>query len=190
MTVSESQVDIKRAVIGDGTYYLTVINTNQMPYTGVMECELDINIDDADKDFKIYSPEGDEVEYVILNKEKAVFSTFSPLNLPGSVDVVNYKIQVFVENVPGFGYANYTIKTGFEYLENKSSFTTLENKYIKVDFSENTVNMLDKSNNKYYKNILSFEDVGNDGDVYIFKPFESDMPISAVLENVDVSYIE
>ena len=179
---------IKRTVIGDGTYYLTVINTNQMPYTGVMECELDININDADKDFKIYSPEGDEVEFVILNKENAVFSTFSPLNLPGSVDVINYKIQVFVENIPAFGYVNYTVKTGFDCPESTVDGAVLENEYIKVDFNDRTVNLLDKSNNKYYKNILSFEDVGDDGEVYIFKPFESDMPISSILENVDVIY--
>ncbi len=178
---------LKRDVTGEGVYYLTVINTNQMAYTGVMECELDINISDSEKDFKIYSPDGDEIPFVIMNKETAVFSTFSPLNLPGSVDVVNYKIQMFVKDVPAFGYANYTVKTGFEYCESDGGLV-LENDYIKVDFDENTVNLLNKANGKYYKNLLSFEDIGDAGEAYVFQPFKGDTPVGAVLDDIKVEY--
>ncbi|MBR5308544.1 MAG: hypothetical protein IKU43_07220 [Clostridia bacterium] len=178
---------IKRDTHGDGVYYLTAINTSQMPYTGVMECELDINISDADKDFRIFSPDGKEAEFVILNKEKAVFSTFSPLNLPGSVDVVNYKIQLFVKDIPAFGYVNYTVKTGFDYTA-RNSDKVLENDCIRVDFDGETVNLLDKSNDRYYRNILSFEDIGDNGDAYVFEPFKDDKPVKAVLENVEILY--
>lgn len=179
---------IKRDVIGKGVYYLTVINTNQMEYTGVMDCVFNIAIDDADKDFKIYSPDGEEVEFSIMNKEKVVCTNISPLNLPKRTEVMNYKIQMFVENIPAFGWMNYTVKTGHGYSENDFDGNVLENEYLKVDFDGNTVNLLNKSNNIYYKDILNFEDVGDIGDSYYFKPLEADAPISATLESVEVLY--
>lgn len=178
---------IIRDVNGDGVYYFTVINTNQASYTGVMECEFNIGIDDADKDFKIFAPDGSEVEYTILDKHQDLFCTFTALNLPGTVDVMRYKVLVNVENVPPFGYVNYTVKTGYDYCEAPMA-PVLENEFIKVDFEDNKVNIADKVNDVKYNDCLWFEDIGDMGESYVFQPCEDDTPIKAQLESVNTVY--
>ena len=171
-----------------GTYYLTLINTNQTPYTGVVECELNVNLDEARGGIEILDHEGKVVDFVIQNKEISVLSTFSPLNLPGTVDVVNYKIQLFAESVPPFGYTNYTVRVTDSERENSGACPVLENEYIKVDFDCNRVNVLDKNTGKYYTDLLKFEDVGDNGNVYYFVPMENDPPIGAALEEITPLY--
>lgn len=178
---------IKRDVTGDGVYYLTVLNTNQKKYSGVMECEVSININDAEKDFKIFSPDGKEVPYTIISKKEDLYCTFSPLNLPGNVDVMRYVIQVFVENIPPFGYVNYTVKTGYDYTEQPQG-KLLENDYIKVDVNGDKINIYDKVNDVTYPDALYFEDIGDRGNSYIFEPCEDDKPIKATLDKAETLY--
>lgn len=171
----------------DGSYYLTVINTNQTDYHGIIECELNIMPCDSIGGIKIYSPEGKEPEFVILSRENAVFSTFSPLNLPGCVDVVRYKIRLECENIPAFGYVNYTVRMSSEENTNAAN-GAMENEYIGVDFEGDTVNMLDKKSGIRYKNVLKFEDIGDDGDVYTFKSVKDSRACSAKLEKIETLY--
>ena len=178
---------ITRNVSGDGVYYLTVINTNQTTYSGVMECEIDIKLEDANKGFKIFAPDGKEIPYTIMDKEATVFTTISPLNLPGNIDVMTYKIQFLAEDIPGFGYVNYTVKTGYDYTESPNG-ELLENEYIKIDIDRDKINLLDKTNNKVYNDILTFEDIGDKGESYVFGSFEGDCPIKAVLNRIEEKY--
>ena len=171
-----------------GSYYLTLINTNQTPYTGVVECELNVNVNEAKGGIEILDPDGKAVDFVILNKETSVLSTFSPLNLPGTVDVVNYKIQLFASSVPSFGYANYTVRVTDSERECGGDCPVLENEHIKVDFEGKRVNMLDKKTGKYYTDLLKFEDVGDNGNVYFFVPMKNDSPILATLEEITPIY--
>lgn len=178
---------IDRDVKGDGAYYFTVINTNQLPYTGVMECEFNIAIADADKDFKIFAPDGSEVEYTIIDKYQDLFCTFTPLNLPGAVDVMRYKVQLYIENIPPFGYTNYTVKTGYEYA-GETGGPALENEYLKVTFAGDKVNIFDKVNEVEYEDCLWFEDLGDWGNSYVFQPCEGDSPIKAKLDSIETVY--
>ena len=178
---------ISRDVKGDGVYYFTVINTNQLGYTGVMECEFNIAIDDADKDFKIFAPDGSEAEYTIIDKHQDIFCTFTALNLPGAVDVMRYKVMLYVKNVPPFGYVNYTVKTGYDYVEAPDA-PALENEYIKVDFDGDKVNITNKVNDVKYNDCLWFEDIGDWGESYVFQPCDNDTPIKAKLLKVETVY--
>ena len=171
----------------DGIYYFTVINTYQTDYSGVMEVSFDINKKDEKKDFKIFSPEGEEIPYVIMEKKDTLHATFSPLNLPGNVAVVHYKLQVYVKDIPAFGYVNYIVRPGFDY-EYSENVKLLENEYLKFDFEDNQINMYEKKNDIYYKDVLNFEDVGDNGDSYVFEPFENDLPVKAKLQNFEIVY--
>lgn len=171
----------------EGIYYFTVINTCQTAYSGVMEISFDINKKDEEKDFKIFSPEGEEIPYVIIEKKDTLHATFSPLNLPGNVSVVNYTIQVYVKDIPAFGYVNYTVRPGFAY-KKPGNVKILENEYLKIDFKNNQINIYDKVNNIFCKDVLRFEDVGDNGDSYVFVPFENDLPIKAKLQSLEIVY--
>lgn len=164
-----------------GVYYLTVINTFQHDYTGVIDVEIDINASDVSGAFAIYAPSGEEVMFETVSKETACHATMSPLNLPGNVNVIRYKVKLYAENIPSFGYVNYTVRTGTKpQMAKKGTF--LENEFIKIEIADNQINMIDKRNVRVFSNILEFEDVGDKGDAYVFSALEEDAPIKATLE--------
>ena len=178
---------IRRNDKNDGEYYLTVINTSQTNYSGVMDISVDINIQEDKGSFKILTEDNVDIKYVVLNRKSAQHATFSPLNLPGNVEVVSYDIQVYVQDIPAFGYVNYRVVPCEEKrIEEKA--VVLENEYLKVDFNDECINLLDKINGNYYRDVLSFEDVGDAGDSYIFVSMENDEPIKGKLVNRQICY--
>ena len=180
---------IQRSEENNGEYYLTVVNTFQMAYTGVIDISIDINIAEDKGSFRIISPDGEEIPFVINKRENKWHATFSSLNLPGRIEVISYKVQIFVKDVPSFGYTNYSI------IPTESTddvivldYNVLENDYLKVDFEGNRINLEDKINNIYFVDVLNFDDVGDNGDSYTFIPFEADTPIKAELTEIKTIY--
>lgn len=178
---------IERSGENKGDYYLTVINTSQAAYTGVMDICVDINAAEDKGGFEILSKSGEAVPFEVISRKPGLHATFSPKNLPGNIESVNYKIQLLAENIPPFGYENYIVRpTSAE--KKSAEAQLLENEFLKVDFENGRVNLRDKKNGIYYSDVLSFEDVGDAGDSYTFVPFENDTPVKAVLESIENVY--
>lgn len=170
-----------------GEYYLTVINTSQKAYTGVMDVCVDINLDEDKGGFEIVSENGGRIPFVITERKIGMHATFSPKNLPGNIDTANYKILLFAENIPAFGYENYIVRP-LDKQKESVCVPVLENEFLRVDFEDGRVNLSDKANGVYYADVLSFEDVGDAGDSYTFVPVANDTPVKAVLESIETVY--
>ncbi len=93
-----------------------------------------------------------------------------------------YKHKLLMQvNMKSFGYKSFEIKEVSSTFEsNYYESNTIENSKIKFEVTDNKVNITDKSNGFIYKDIISFENVGNDGDSYDFSPMKGTTPINDI----------
>ena len=82
------------------------------------------------------------------------------------------KVNFLAEDVPNAGYRVYGVRK----TENKSQQPTveknvLENKYLKAEINlDGTINLLDKTSGRTYRELLQFEDTGDCGHEYTYAP--------------------
>lgn len=91
------------------------------------------------------------------------------LNKKGSIDV-------FVHNIPALGYKTVYIESqekngccinGFIPVQADKTNKTMENEFLKIMVNfDGTINAFDKTEGKYYSNLLVFEDGADSGDTY------------------------
>jgi len=84
-------------------------------------------------------------------------------------------------DVPAMGYAVYGIRR-VEKVKEKASLITgkhcMENELLRAQINpDGTVTLLDKKNDRIFSDLLRYEDVGDNGNEYIFAPVPGDMPI-------------
>lgn len=178
---------ITREDTKNGEYYLTVVNTNQCDYSGVIDVQIDFAEKDGIQSFKIMSPDGKTVPYVVTNQSTTWRGVSSALNLPGSVRVNRYDIQMYADKIPAFGYVNYKVTEAPKAEEQGGSL--LENEYLRIYIEQNKINIQDKLNRHVYADALHFEDVGDAGDSYNFVPISGDSPIVAKLTGQEIMYV-
>lgn len=128
--------------------------------------------------FRLTDAKGDNIPYEIINKE---------IIDPGLIDrqIVHYgnydpfiQFEIcFEKELPSMGYEVLYIENQTEQLINKPvSSNKIETKYFTITGNENgTITLIDKRNHKEYHQILSLEDVADDGDEYDFSPLENDI---------------
>ena len=68
-------------------YSLVAVNTLGVPQNGMIEAELIFPAEDKVDGFAIYDSEGKEVEFSLISREKGPMDVFSPINLPGIIEV-------------------------------------------------------------------------------------------------------
>lgn len=155
----------------DAQYYFTVINTNQTDFTGVMTVDFDFPVYADTDDFVILSADGRKIPFEVIKKHEDSKGSYSELNLPGGIRVMRRKINVFVENIPSFGYENFIVAYGKKD-KLKREYDFLENEYLKLEFKDGKFNLTDKIRNNIYDDILIFDDWGDRGESYVAKTCE------------------
>ncbi len=94
-----------------------------------------------------------------------------------------YRIKLNVNvSIPSFGYKSYRVeeiegKEEIELLESNS----IENDKLRVYVDDNKLNLEIKNTKKIINDLITFENVANDGDSYDFSPLASDTPITNVI---------
>ena len=58
----------------------------------MIEAEINIPITENAKGFDIFDNEGNCVDYALISKTRNYIDSFSPINLPGSIEVDSYRI--------------------------------------------------------------------------------------------------
>lgn len=157
---------ITRENNGEAKYYFTVINTSQVDYSGVMTVEFDFPAWDDDGDFVILSADNRKVPFEVVEEKNENKGSYSELNLPGNFEVITRRVNVFVENIPAFGYENFIVANGTgKPLEREYDF--FENDYIKLEFEKGHFRFIDKERENVYNDIVFFDDLGDTGNSYI-----------------------
>ncbi len=103
-----------------------------------------------------------------------------------------YVLKVIVKvSLESFGYKSFKIKEILDEYETEIEGNSISNDYLSVSVNEDVFVVIDKRNNREYKNIISIENVANDGDSYDFSPISDDFPITNwTLSNVKTSKYE
>ena len=149
------------------------------------------------EDFIIKDKCGNIIDYVIKEKEDItdyVLTQTIRLNPSKKIyipdTVYRAKIALKANNIPAMGYTQLVLE-----LNKKNSCkirkctdnSEIENKYYRIIANENgSVDILDKSSNKLYKNQAVIEDNGDDGDSYNYSPPRKDVYISSLDSKSDV----
>jgi alpha-mannosidase len=186
---------IDREQLSDHQYIIGLCNTGQRQRSGVEEVILDFLEEEAPEEFCINDSLGNEVPYVILEKRNKMKSVLSPINLPGVVSVVSYRVKMWVDKVPGLGYKTYFVTPGKKgkLLAQKSSsiISAMENEYLKVEIQSNgSINLLEKESGKWYHNLLMLEDREDTGDSYIYRNNPKCAPILSTSVEANIIKVE
>lgn len=91
-----------------------------------------------------------------------------------------YRVKLNVNvSLPSFGYKSFNVKD-IE-VANENEFTTgnvVENGNLKIELTNTNVNLTNLSNGQVIQEIITLENVANDGDSYDFSPLAEDTPIT------------
>lgn len=168
-------------------YQIVVFNSLEKSRTEVIDAVIDVVAEDEPQGIRITDENGMEVPFLVLDTEKLAKSVFSPINLPGMVDTVRYKVRILAENVPAFGFVSYRVETNHETtkyefgntigFEQKQEYC-LENNNLKVTVSANgTVNLFHKESGHIFEDVLRINDSADAGEAYNYLPLAGDVPV-------------
>ena len=177
---------VSRAELSEDEYLITLFNTTENSRNGVIELELQFPVEEKTENFVIVDNEGKNVPFIAFIKEKKHRNIFSPINLPGSIEVDSYRICFYMEEVKGLGYKALTVKAipGILKVEKQTATikkeAILENEFIKVTVHETgQIDLLYKENSKLFCNVLMLEDSEDCGDSYVYGKAEKGYSITS-----------
>ncbi len=168
-------------------YLIVVFNALEHERTELVEVEVDILAEDNPRGLAIISPTGEQVPYTLVREYSVNKSVFSPINLPGCIQVKRYLIRMVAKDIPAFGYLTYRIKTCREEeitiqkeveVSKTDTGYCMENEYLQVYIhASGKVDLIHKENGDVYEDFLTVQDVADVGDVYMSYAMPNDVPI-------------
>lgn len=156
-------------------YSLVAVNTLGTPQKGMIEAELIFPATDGVNGFTIYDSEGKEVEFSLISREKGPMDVFSPINLPGTIEVERCRVYLSVPETAPFSMQGYSVRKCEERPAAMTLITSaepiLENDFLRVEVtSEGSITIQDKENGRTLNDCIYLEDIGDRGDSYLFRP--------------------
>ena len=158
-------------------YQVTVANTTEISRSGPVEVTLDLLDSDQVENFTLTDKDGAPVDFALLESRPARRDVFSPINLPGVLDVRRCRLEIAVKDLPPFSAQTFYLKPipGPCALpeEAASAPGLLENEFLSVSVDEaGHVELTDKRTGTRYPNFLELEDSADWGDSYVYYPAE------------------
>ncbi|TFG90377.1 MAG: hypothetical protein E4G71_05360, partial [Candidatus Atribacteria bacterium] len=146
---------------------------------------------------KILTIEGDEIPYQLKGYGLDYKIVFRPFGGPQFPEVNYADISFTAKDIPACGYNTFIIKAINEVKIFKEYDTDIrvgrdyiENKYYKISAETNgTLTIVDKLNDKIFKNCNRFVDSGDAGDEYTYSPPLNDKIIVCRLDNISIQDI-
>ncbi len=165
---------------GDALYKLLVVNTTECVRSAPVHVTLDILAGDHVPAFTLEDEEGNTVEFQVKKTGPVRRDVFSPINLPGVLDVVRWELDVFVPKMAPFSARSYFVKARDSFPAQKEPAvprgkTRLENEFLSVTVDPSgQVDLTDKRTGKTYADLLDLEETADRGDSYVY--FRTDDP--------------
>ena len=146
--------------------------------------------------FEICDPDGKAVLYQVISTDKNNAQIIqNPNDVANVLHTEQYEIELFVQDVPGFGYKTYRMHPLYN-VRAKTPVTmllkaqTMENEYLIVTLNANgTFNVLDKETGKQYNGLGYFKDTGEIGNPWEHVIPESDETFTTLNENARITLL-
>jgi alpha-mannosidase len=157
-------------------YLIAVFNPLPFDRTATVPAKLFIPLDEAIERMRLIDPEGKDVDFEVIGALRRRKATFSPINLPGMIEVMEIDILLDSGRVPACGYRVLRMLPGEgKLLLPPVDFTAapdvLENEFLEVRVSsQGRVDLLDKTSGLTYPDVIGFTDETDLGSAYHFRP--------------------
>ena len=163
-------------------YVITVANTLSSEFDGMTYAELTFIRGDEINNFEIFDEQGNKVDFIATRKYDDYIDVFSPINLPGTIDVTKYDIYMKTGKITPFSFKNFLVKKTCGDMEITPAkccdCPEIENEYFKVAVDEKgKITLTEKASGRVIDDVLKFEDVADAGESYVFVTGKNDTPI-------------
>ncbi|MDF2686460.1 MAG: hypothetical protein K0S55_1642 [Clostridia bacterium] len=161
---------------------LCLINSTSIIQSGIVKAELMFLEAENVEAFEITDIDGNHIDFEVIEKMDRKHDVFSPLNLPGVLNVRIFTILLKYENVKEFAVKGLLIRKTEVFRTNSEAIEKLEVNIIKSDYfgvsvSENGKIQIEfLKTGKIIENALMIEDLPDRGDAYVFLKSE-DKPL-------------
>lgn len=91
-------------------YILTVFNTTEAAQSGLVEAKILFPEADGIGNFEIFDDQGSRVDYLVLAKNARILNIFTPINLPGNIDVTEYTVLLSAGEVPAMSVKAFLVR--------------------------------------------------------------------------------
>lgn len=91
-------------------YILTIANTLSIPVKGAVKVSMPFLWDDGFDNFEILDETGTAVPFMVTGAVTEPFDVFSPINLPGTLEVKRYDAYVDVGEVSPYAFKTFTVR--------------------------------------------------------------------------------
>lgn len=153
----------------DKNYCITVFNGTERTVSEVAETELNFILSENVESFALMDSDNKSVPYEIVESKTTLLDVFSPLNLPGVLDVNRVKIRFTATDVPAYSAKVFAVVPNAKGEIISSRTDGAENEFYKIYADGNALCIKDKRNGKVYKNPLILEDAADKGDSYVYR---------------------
>ncbi|MDD2361526.1 MAG: glycoside hydrolase family 38 C-terminal domain-containing protein [Oscillospiraceae bacterium] len=206
LEIAAEHIDIPQ--YDNDNYVIVAANTTEFKQSTLVRVSLDILKKDDYKGFVITDGLGNRADYAIISRRDAARDVYSPLNLPGKLDVDRYDIYLYVKDINPFSFKGYVVSkddiSQDDMIDNKpigklDSEFQIGNENLIVKIHKNgQVDLCDIEKDKWYIDIIDIEETADRGDAYVYfatqddviKGSDFDASVSVLEDNEMVSRIE
>lgn len=149
---------------------IVVFNSEQAPVSGTVSCFVDFDEPQADRSLGMFDATGNRIKAEFEHLGRAFTYTLPKDRFRQPKFVDRYQVTFLAKEVPGFGYASYTVKPAAAQTETADTSCNLENAFIEaVVKPDGSLTVTDKETGKTYRNFHYFEDTSDKGDLYNYQ---------------------
>ncbi|RKX38370.1 MAG: hypothetical protein DRP64_15800, partial [Verrucomicrobia bacterium] len=179
----------------DSEFFLVVVNPLPFPRSEVVTTVVRFPIADQIQGFDLLDVDGRKVAYEIVGSIQHHRTMFSPLNVPGMIEVAEPTIRFSAKDIPAGGYAVYRVVPSGTAQPAASSPVdspmAMENEFLTVEVSEaGKVSLIDRNSVWQTDDLFSFEDFADMGDAYNFVPEPRGKPFGLFGARPTVEWVE
>lgn len=167
-------------------YVVALCNPTEERASDVVELEMHFPRAEKVESFSILDPEGNEVPFTVLGREKGYLAVFSPVNLPGTLDVDTWRVLVGCKDVPAHSVCAYAVVPGGQSQPVRAK-EGLENEFYRIDADGGRIDILCKKSGVTVRDAIRIEDVGDMGESYVCLPAGRVVTPDPVLASVKVT---
>lgn len=153
----------------DENYSVTLFNPTSRIQSGVAEAEMNFLLSENIEAFDLVDECGNSVPYEILSKERALLDVFSPLNLPGVLDVEKVRLAFYAEKIPPFTAKVFAAVPHCAGSVIPTGEAEIGNEYYGFSMNGGKLQILDKRTGKVYSDPVRLEDGFDKGDAYVYR---------------------
>lgn len=158
----------------DAPYRVLVVNPTELERSGPVSVSLDLLESDNIQAFALEDAKGRPVEFTVKSSRPVRRDVFSPINLPGVLDVIRYELEIYVDRMAPFSARNYFVKKRDSFpplAQPGQPGYKLENEFFTAQVAEDgKVTVTDKRTGKCWEDLLELEDTADQGDSYVYVP--------------------